>query len=453
MRAAVVGFCVGLAACGSCGKGDEFNLDAGSPATTSSSPLVVAEPLPRCRKGTERLPIPGDEVIVGDVAVGPSGLLAGIVRVSNGKRVASVLRTPLALDNPTTVDIGTPIGDDPPPSPRWNGTTPWVAFIAGHPVDAGAKQRELRIAKLDDLKTATSIVTQADESTAFDVAWTDTGAGLVDVGRRRSADGNATPARQKERGRRPRAPVRGIVKVQPLVADGDRADRVARHIRRRFAEARRSRFGRILACVARAAPRRRSARASKAPASRASSAGSRSSSSGRDRRAGRTGPAAPRPRKAGRSPSSSPGAGDDLIVVIQDEIAASGERWADGSSGAACEPAADKPESRSTSSKTASATRWRMWSLPRTATPPGGSPGVTRASTTGSRHSARASPPDGPRPSQSSRERVFWRPPATQIFALAGVDPSSAGDGLPAKTRRSGLSRSYFAMFVPLART
>lgn len=221
MRAAILAFCTCLAACGSCSKDTAPETPDAVAPLGSTSATVVAEPLPRCRKSTERLPIPGEEVIVGDIAVASTGLLAGIVRMNGGKRVASILKAPLALDSQTTVDIGTPIGDDPPPSPRWNGTTPWVAFIASHSADAGAKQRELRIAQLGDsglAGKAFTILTQADESTAFDVAWTDGGAGLF------TWDEDGPPIVVKEDGGAPAkkkdsvdpTPARGIVKVQAL---------------------------------------------------------------------------------------------------------------------------------------------------------------------------------------------------------------------------------------------
>jgi hypothetical protein len=138
--------------------------------------------LPRCRGDAQRLAIPGEDVIVGDVAIGPSGLLVGVVRVNAGKRVASVVRAPLDLASSRVVDIGPPLGDDPPPSPRWNGNTAFVSFVARHMTDAGARVRELRIVRLEESalgKIEATIVQQADESTAFDVAWSETGAGLA----------------------------------------------------------------------------------------------------------------------------------------------------------------------------------------------------------------------------------------------------------------------------------
>lgn len=142
----------------------------------------MPEALPRCRGDAQRLAIPGEDVIVGDVAVGPNGLLLGVVRVHEGKRLASVVRAPLDLASSRIVDVGPPLGDDPPPSPRWNGDIPYVAFIARHASGAGAKLRELRIARLEESalgKVESTILQQADESTAFDVAWSESGTGLA----------------------------------------------------------------------------------------------------------------------------------------------------------------------------------------------------------------------------------------------------------------------------------
>ena len=224
MRSPVLVFCMLLGACGSCGKDSSEAPDASassSPSSSmSSSTAVVAEPLPRCRKGSERLPIQGEEVVVGDVAIGPAGLLVGLTRLNGGKRTASVLRTTLQLGEPTFEDVGTPIGDDPPPSPRWNAAKPWVAYFAGRAVDGGTKQRELVVRTLGEAGTAPHPLRsyqQADESTAFDVAWSESGTGLVAW----DEDGPVVAA---EAGAKPPKPgadpiTRGLVKVQAL-ADG-----------------------------------------------------------------------------------------------------------------------------------------------------------------------------------------------------------------------------------------
>jgi hypothetical protein len=218
---ALVASCLGLAACGSCNKSDPATNDA---SATSSATPVVAEALPRCRGEAQRLAIPGDEVVVGDVAIGTGGLLVGLVRVDGGKRVASVMRAPLDLGTSRVIDIGPPLGDDPPPSPRWSGTNAYVAFIARHATDAGMKVRELRIARLEENalgKTETTVIQQADESTAFDVAWNE-GAGLV------AWDEDAPPKRDTPKAGAPAeaSPTsfegRGFVKVQAFGSDSRR---------------------------------------------------------------------------------------------------------------------------------------------------------------------------------------------------------------------------------------
>lgn len=228
MRFPIIAFCTFLGGCGSCGKEPENTSDASvAPLPSGSSASVVAEPLPRCRKGPEKLVIAGEDVIVGDVAVGGAGLLAGVVRINGGKRVASVLKTSLNLADQAIDDVGTPVGDDPPPSPRWKGTQPWVAFFAGRSVDGGAKSRELVVQALGEAGTAPKpvrVVQQADESTAFDVAWTEgAGAGLVtwdEDGPPVASDAGA-PKRAPAPAGTPAEPVtRGVVKVQPLTADG-----------------------------------------------------------------------------------------------------------------------------------------------------------------------------------------------------------------------------------------
>ena len=219
MRPAVLVFCTLLGACGSCGKESDPANPAPS-ASASPSAAVVAEPLPRCRKSAEKLPIQGEDVIVGDVAIGPAGLLAGIVRMNGGKRVASVVKTSLMLAEPSFEDIGPAIGDDPPPSPRWNGTQAWVAYFAGRAVDGGAKQRELVVMTLGQGGAEKSAprpirnLQQADESTAFDVAWAESSAGLVAW----DEDGPPVVPEAGAPKKRDAEPVtRGIVKVQPLV--------------------------------------------------------------------------------------------------------------------------------------------------------------------------------------------------------------------------------------------
>jgi hypothetical protein len=169
-------------ACGSCNK-DARDGDAGGPLSSSSS-SVVAELLPRCRAGTEKLAFAGDDVVVGDVAIGPSGLLVGLIRAEGGKRVASVMRASLDLGTSSVVDVGPALGDDPPPSPRWNGSAPWVAVIGPQAArsDAGPRLRALKVAELEEKGLArpfAPVLQQLDESTAFDIAWSESGAALA----------------------------------------------------------------------------------------------------------------------------------------------------------------------------------------------------------------------------------------------------------------------------------
>jgi hypothetical protein len=215
-----------FAACGSCSKGD-MGTDGGGGASSGASGAVasgaIPEALPRCRGDAQRLAIPGEDVVVGDVAIGAGGLLVGVVRIDGGKRIASVMRAPLDLASTKMIDVGVPLGDDPPPSPRWNGATPWTAFYARRSNDAGTKVRELDVARIEEngtFKVEASILQQADESTAFDIAWNDSGAGLVawDEDAPLSSDAGARPGAA--------APFegRGFVKVQAL---GSTSRRVA----------------------------------------------------------------------------------------------------------------------------------------------------------------------------------------------------------------------------------
>lgn len=203
-------WCTGLAACGACGKGDP----GGAAPSSSSPPPVVAETLPRCRGEAQRLAVPGEDVVVGDVAIGDGGLLLGLIRADGGKRVASVMRASLDLATSSVVDVGPPLGDDPPPSPRWNGSIAYVSFIARHSSDAGARSRELHVARLEAGglgKVEAKVLQQADESTAFDVAW-DGANGLA-------AWDEDAPFAVSGDGGRPAFEGRGFVKVQALGAE------------------------------------------------------------------------------------------------------------------------------------------------------------------------------------------------------------------------------------------
>jgi hypothetical protein len=204
-----------LSACGSCKKGEAD----GAPVASSSAFPVVAEAIPRCRAVGDPLALPGDDVIVGDVAIGPSELLVGLIRNDRGKRTASVLRASLDLSKSKVVNVGPALGDDPPPSPRYASDSAHVAFFARSAADAGSGVRELRVARLDDDalgKIEGTSVQQADESMAFDVAWGESG-GLV------TWDEDAPPRLDASVRRDTYAPEgRGFVKVQALGADARR---------------------------------------------------------------------------------------------------------------------------------------------------------------------------------------------------------------------------------------
>lgn len=189
-----------------------------------SASAPAAEPTPRCRADSQRLDIPGEDVIVGDAAIGPGGLLLGLLRVDGGRRRASVMQVSLDLSRSHVVDVGPALGDDPPPSPRWRGATPYVAFVTRPSVDGGSPLRALRVAPVQGealgLVEAT-IAQQADESTAFDLAWSEDGPGLVAWDEDAPSNGDASPSAMA---------LRGSVKVQGLPTPGSGGDGAPRHV-------------------------------------------------------------------------------------------------------------------------------------------------------------------------------------------------------------------------------
>jgi len=202
---------LGLSACHSCSKEDA----RGGAAAADASAASLQEGA-RCRDDGKALALSGTDVVVGDAAVGPSGLLVGVVRTEGGKRVAGVLRASLDLASSTVIDVGPAFGDDPPPSPRFHGTKAYVAFLTRQATDGGPRQRTLNVAPLGDRELGpveATVVQQADESTAFDVAWTDDGAALA------AWDEDAPPRPDGGAGI-PGAPDRGFVKVQALSVAG-----------------------------------------------------------------------------------------------------------------------------------------------------------------------------------------------------------------------------------------
>lgn len=222
LNPAVWGLCfMGLSACGSCSKSDPGGT---TPSASAASSGAVAELLPRCRGEAQRLTIPGEDVSVGDVALGPSGLLVGLIRTLGGKRVASVMHASLDLASSRVVDVGPAFGDDPPPSPRWNGSSPYVAFLVRPPTDGGARLRALRIARIEESalgRVEATIVQQADESTAFDVAWSEGGVGLTAWDEDAPSNADASV---------PTAPERGLVKVERLPVPGSAGEGAARRV-------------------------------------------------------------------------------------------------------------------------------------------------------------------------------------------------------------------------------
>lgn len=185
-----------------------------APGASSGSPgsaNVVAESLPRCRVDGSKLAIPGDDVVVGDAVVSGDALLVGVVRREGGKRLASIVRASLDLASVRAVDLGAALGDDPPPSPRVHGGR---AFALGFSRAPGAT-RVLEVHRIEasGLVSEGSVVQQADESLAYDVAWPEgePAAPLV------AWDEDAPP--------RPAALLadRGVVKVQILGTKTDKA--------------------------------------------------------------------------------------------------------------------------------------------------------------------------------------------------------------------------------------
>jgi len=179
-----------IVGCDGCDKKSEPSgaptSSARSPGMPASSaplgiPSMVAESLPRCRVDGPRLAIPGEDVVAGDAEIAGDALLVGVVRRDGARRMASLVRASLDLASLQVLDVGPTLGDDPPPSPRMRGTTAYVMSFARPKSggDAGAATtgrpmtRVLEIARLEGARLLVegSIVQQADESLAYDVAW------------------------------------------------------------------------------------------------------------------------------------------------------------------------------------------------------------------------------------------------------------------------------------------
>lgn len=206
MRRAV-GLLVFLNACGSCAKDDPVKT---MPAPDAAA-AAMAEVLPRCRGEANRLPI-GEGSVLGDVAVSEVGLAIGTVRSEGGRRTAALLRSGLDLADPRTIDVGPSLGDDPPPVPRFHGGAAYALWLERQLVDAGPRIRTLKVSRIgEDGKPVivAAVEQQADESMAFDVAWSDE-AGLA------VWDEDAP---NKPDAAYPSLSERGFVKVQQLTAN------------------------------------------------------------------------------------------------------------------------------------------------------------------------------------------------------------------------------------------
>lgn len=197
----------------------------GASSATPPSANVVAESLPRCRVDGAKLAIPGDDVVVGDAVIAGDALLVGVVRRDGGRRLASIVRASLDLASVRPLDLGTALGDDPPPSPRVHGGRAFALGFtrsksgadagpaaaggaSGSTAGAPGATRVLEVHRIEasGLVSEGSVVQQADESLAYDIAWPDgdSAAPLV------AWDEDAPP--------RPAALLadRGVVKVQVL---------------------------------------------------------------------------------------------------------------------------------------------------------------------------------------------------------------------------------------------
>lgn len=165
--------------CGSC---SDKTADATKPApssvpSASASTMAFAETLPRCRADGPKLSIEGEDVVVGDAILHGDELLVGLARrKGTAGRVGSILRTKTDLATARVIDIAPIHGDGAAPSPRLRDGKAFVAFNVRREIEAGTTRgmRELRIAPLEEGgigPLVASITQQADESTAFDIAW------------------------------------------------------------------------------------------------------------------------------------------------------------------------------------------------------------------------------------------------------------------------------------------
>lgn len=211
-----------LGACrGSCGSST-------SPATTAASSAeeagaddaaASAEPAPRCRADGAPIVVPGEDVVVGEAVTTVRALFVGAARRSGGRHVASVVEAPLDLSSVRAIDVGLAAGDDPPPALRVHDGAVFAAFFARKPPgDGGARAipvgtpgitRQLDVVRIEGGGGAPSpigsVAQHADESMAFDLAWS-SGAASPLV----AWDEDAPPSDGTAES------IRGIVKVQLL---------------------------------------------------------------------------------------------------------------------------------------------------------------------------------------------------------------------------------------------
>lgn len=169
--------------CGSCSdKSNDATKPAvapsGGPATSGSAgAMAFAEALPRCRADGPRMSIEGEDVVIGDAIVSGDELFAGLARrKGTAGRVGSILRVKTDLTGAKVIDIAPIHGDGASPSVFFKDGKPFVAFNLRKEIEAGTTRgmRDLRIALLDQGgpgEALASITQQADESTAFDIAW------------------------------------------------------------------------------------------------------------------------------------------------------------------------------------------------------------------------------------------------------------------------------------------
>lgn len=213
--AAIAALCAFLGACGGCSKRGEPNDAPGEAASAAAEEAPAdAGAEGRCRAGEGRLALSGEDVVVGEAAVGPGGLLVGLVRTEQGRRAAGVIRASTELGTSEWIELGIAHGDDPPPTPRYRGASAYAAHLARASGDGGgAMPRELRLMRLDDgggaKLEATVLQPGGGEPSAFDWAWSEGGAAIAawDEDAPKGAAGS---------------PARGLVKVQ-LLRDGARA--------------------------------------------------------------------------------------------------------------------------------------------------------------------------------------------------------------------------------------